>query len=223
MTTSHPLSQRLFAEALGTGLLVTAVIGSGVMAERLSGGNVALALLCNALATAAALVVIIATLAPVSGAHLNPVVTMLFMAEGSLHRQDALAYTGAQIVGGSCGTILAHLMFELPALQISVAARAGFGQWLGEIVATAGLIFVIWRGARANASMIPALVGLYIGAAYWFTSSTSFANPAVTIARAFTTSFAGIAPADAPAFVLAQLVGAWLGWFAAQTLEPRIS
>jgi glycerol uptake facilitator-like aquaporin len=215
------LPQRLFAEALGAGLLTMAVVGSGIMAERLAGGNVALALLCNALATGAALVWIVAIMAPVSGAHLNPVVTMLAATDRSLPRPDAVAYVAAQIAGAVAGAVAAHLMFGEPALQTGVAVRGGAGQWLGEVVATAGLVTVIMRGSRAGPAAHPALIGLYIASAYWFTSSTSFANPAVTLARALTASFAGIAPESAPAFIGAQIVGAWVGWLVAGALEPR--
>lgn len=219
MTTHYSIRQRAFAEALGTGLLATAVIGSGVMAERLAGGNVASALLCNAIATAAALFVLIETLAPVSGAHFNPAITILFVAEGLMPLRGAAIYAGAQIAGGLAGAIIAHLMFELPAIQIGVAQRFGVGQWFGEIIATAGLTFVIWRGRSISAGRLPALIGLYIGAAYWFTSSTSFANPAVTVARMLTSTFAGIRPQDAAFFVAMQLVGAGIGRLAARAFD----
>ena len=203
------LARRLTAEALGTCLLVATVVGSGIMAERLT-TDVALRLLCNSVATGAALVVLIALFAPVSRAQFNPVVTLLAAIEGRLRAVEALLFTLAQIAGGSVGTVLAHLMFGLAPFTTSTTVRSGAGQWLGEIVATFGLVLLI-RGSRRITEMPAAvLVGLYITAAYWFTSSTSFANPAVTIARAVTASFAGIAPGDVPAFVLAQVAGALL-------------
>lgn len=201
------LSRRLAAEALGTLLLVATVVGSGIMAERLTGGNVAIALLGNTIPTGAILVVLITLLGPVSGAHFNPVVTVVFAADGSLKRGDALLYIVAQIAGGIAGTMLAHAMFGLPLLGAGMAARTGAGQWIGEFAATFTLLLVIIGGLRHAPQSIPLLVGLTITAAYWFTSSTSFANPAVTIARAFTPTFAGIQPADVPAFILAQIAG----------------
>ncbi len=216
-----PLSRRLAAEALGTLLLVATVVGSGIMAERLAGGNVAIALLGNTIPTGAILVVLITLLGPVSGAHFNPVVTGVFAAHGSLKRADALPYMGAQIAGGVLGTMLAHAMFGLPLLEAGVAARNGMGQWIGEFVATFTLLVVILGGLRHAPEKIPLLVGLTITAAYWFTSSTSFANPAVTIARALTPSFAGIAPGDVAAFILAQIGGGMAGAIAGKWLfEP---
>lgn len=212
------LPRRLVAEALGTLLLVATVIGSGIMAERLADGNVAIALLGNTIPTGAILVVLITLLSPVSGAHFNPVVTGVFAADGTLKRSDALPYMAAQIAGGVLGTILAHAMFGLPLLESGVAARAGMGQWIGEFVATFTLLVVILGGLRHAPEKIPLLVGLTITAAYWFTSSTSFANPAVTIARAFTPSFAGIAPDGVAAFILAQIAGGVLGATAAKWL-----
>lgn len=209
MTT--PLSRRLAAEALGTFLLVATVVGSGIMAERLAGGNVAIALLGNTIPTGAILVVLISLLGPVSGAHFNPVVTAVFATDGSLERGDALPYILAQIAGGIAGTMLAHAMFGLPLLGAGMAARTGAGQWIGEMTATFTLLLVIIGGLRHAPHSVPVLVGLTITAAYWFTSSTSFANPAVTIARAFTPTFAGIQPADVPAFILAQIAGGALG------------
>lgn len=203
------LARRLTAEALGTGLLVATVVGSGIMAERLT-GDVALRLLCNSVATGAALVVLIALFAPVSGAQFNPVVTLLAALEGRLRAIEALLFTLAQIAGGITGTVLAHVMFGLAPVTMSTTVRSGAGQWLGEIVATFGLVLLISGSRRTTELPTAVLVGLYITAAYWFTSSTSFANPAVTIARAFTASFAGIAPGDVPAFVLAQVAGALL-------------
>ena len=202
------LPRKLAAEALGTGLLVSTVIGSGIMAEKLAGGNIALALLGNTIATGAILVVLILALGPISGAHFNPAVTLVMTLNGGQPRHETLPYIGAQILGGCLGTLVAHAMFEQPLLQIGIAARSGGGQWFAEGIATFGLITTILAVSRFHASSVPQAVGLYITAAYWFTASTSFANPAVTIARALTRSFSGIAPADAPAFILAQFSGA---------------
>ena len=201
-------------------MLVATVVGSGIMAERLT-DIAALALLVNALATAAVLVVLVSVLRPISGAHLNPVVTLAAALLRDLRPGVAVAYVAAQIVGALLGTALAHLMFDLPVLQLAQHVRTGGGQWLGEVIATAGLMLVIGVSGRRDAASLPALVGLYIGAAYWFTSSTSFANPAVTLARAFTDTFSGISLADVPAFVLAQLVGAALGVGLARWLQPE--
>jgi glycerol uptake facilitator-like aquaporin len=217
------LPRRLAAEAAGTALLVATVIGSGIMAQRLT-GDVALQLLANALPTAAILVVLITVLAPISGAHFNPAVTLVFAIRREIGRGEALAYAATQLAGALAGTMLAHAMFGLPLLEAGVQMRGGGAQWLAETVATFGLVAVIVGGLAARAAAVPALVGLYIGAAYWFTASTSFANPAVTLARGFTTSFAGIRLADVPAFVLAQLLGAILaaaamGWL----LRPAAS
>ena len=208
--------RRLAAEALGTGLLVATVVGSGIMAQSLT-QDTALALLGNTLPTGAILVVLITILGPVSGAHFNPVVTMVFALRRDLAVGLALAYVVAQICGGILGSWLAHAMFSLPILEVSQKARTGTGQWLAEGVATFGLLATILGGVRFRADAIPWLVGLYITAAYWFTASTSFANPAVAIARAFSDTFAGIRPADVPAFILAQVIGALLaaavfGW-----------
>ena len=208
--------RRLAAEALGTGLLVATVVGSGIMAQSLT-QDTALALLGNTLPTGAILVVLITILGPVSGAHFNPVVTMVFALRRDLAVGLALAYVAAQICGGVLGSWLAHAMFSLPILEVSQKARTGTGQWLAEGVATFGLLATILGGVRFRADAIPWLVGLYITAAYWFTASTSFANPAVAIARAFSDTFAGIRPADVPAFILAQVIGALLaaavfGW-----------
>jgi glycerol uptake facilitator-like aquaporin len=220
------LTQRLAAEAIGTFFLVMAVVGSGIMAETLAGGNVALALLCNTLATAAVLVVIITIFISVSGAHFNPAVTLVMWLRGGIGRGPALGYVAAQIVGGCLGAIVAHLMFGLEPVQLSGTARNGFGQWLGEFIATFGLIATILGCVRFRPEAIPTAVGLYIGSAYWFTSSTSFANPAVTIARALSDTFAGIAPADAPAFIAAEVIGAvaaayLFGWLFADTKAQR--
>jgi glycerol uptake facilitator-like aquaporin len=223
----HDLARRLAAEALGTFFLVMAVIGSGIMAETLSDGNVALALLCNTLATAAILVVIITIFLSVSGAHFNPAVTLVMRLRGEIEDRTALLYVAAQIVAGLLGAIAAHLMFGLSPFQVSDTARNGFGQLLGEFIATFGLIATILGCLRFKPGALAPAVGLYIGSAYWFTSSTSFANPAVTIARAFTDTFAGINPAHAPGFVVAELLGAvaasfLFGWlFPGETVKEK--
>jgi glycerol uptake facilitator-like aquaporin len=204
----HPLSRRLLAEALGTALLVATVVGSGIMAERLAGGNQAIALLGNTIPTGAILVVIITILAPVSGAHFNPAVTLVLAARGTMRWAEVAPYVIAQCAGGIFGTILAHLMFDLTPLTIGTTERSGASQWLAEAVATFALVFTILGGLRYAPQAIPWLVGLVITAAYWFTASTSFANPAVTLARGFTTTFTGIAINHVPGFVVAQLVGA---------------
>ena len=204
-------ARRLVAEALGTAWLLAIVVGSGIMAERLAGGNVAVALLGNTLATGAGLVVLISILGPISGAHFNPVVTLLMARRGELPAVEAAAFVAVQVAGAIAGVWLAHLMFELPVMEISSKLRAGPAQALAEAVATAGLILTILGGVRHRAEAVPMLVGLYITAAYWFTASTSFANPAVTLARALTDSFAGIAPASVPGFLLGQAAGAVLG------------
>ena len=196
------------AELLGTAALLCAVIGSGIMAENLAGGNVAVALLANTLATVFALYVLIETLGPVSGAHFNPAVTLVMAMRGALPPTLAGAYVVAQLMGAALGAWVAHAMFELDIVQWSLKVRTGPAQWLAEAVATAGLLFVI---LRAPAGKAPALVACYIGAAYWFTASTSFANPAAVFGRMMSNTFAGISPADAPGFVLAQLAGAALG------------
>ena len=203
-----PLSRRLFAEGLGTAILLATVVGSGIMAERLAGGNQAIALLGNTIPTGAILVVIITILGPVSGAHFNPAVTLVFAVRGITPWSDAGPYIVVQCLGGIAGTVLAHLMFDLAPLAIGTTARSGPSQWLAEGVATFTLVLVILGGVRYAPSAIPWLVGLTITAAYWFTSSTSFANPAVTIARGFTTTFSGIAINHVPAFIVAQLIGA---------------
>jgi glycerol uptake facilitator-like aquaporin len=200
------LAQRVAAEFLGTAILLAAVVGSGIMAQRLSGGNVALALLCNTLATGAILTVIIMVFAPVSGAHFNPAVSTAFAVRGELPWRTAAIYIAVQIAGAIAGVWLAHLMFELPVWQFSTNVRSGTGQWLAEAVATFGLLLTIFGLARTPAA-IPYAIGLYITSAYWFTASTSFANPAVTIARALSDTFAGIAPSGAPAFIAAQFAG----------------
>lgn len=207
--TTLTLSRRLFAEALGTLLLVATVVGSGIMADRLS-ADTAVSLLGNTLPTGAILVVLITILGPVSGAHFNPAVTLVFWIRRELASREAMAYATAQIAGGLAGTVLAHAMFELPLVQVSQTVRSGTGQWVAEIVATFGLLAAILGGLKHARQAVPWLVGLYITAAYWFTASTSFANPAVAIARAASDTFAGIRPLDVPAFVLCQAGGAVL-------------
>jgi glycerol uptake facilitator-like aquaporin len=204
---SFDLPRRLVAEALGTALLVAAVVGSGIMAERLT-ADTALALLGNTLPTGAILVVLISILGPISGAHFNPAVTMVFAFKRELTPREATGYVLAQIAGGIAGAIVAHLMFALPLWEISLKARSGSAQWLAEGVAAFGLLATILGGLKFNRPAIPWLVGLYITAAYWFTSSTSFANPAVAIARSLTNTFSGIRPVDVPAFIGAELTGA---------------
>lgn len=202
------LSRQLAAEAIGSFFLFAAVIGSGVMAESLAGGNVALALLANTVATGAILYVLIAMLGPISGAHFNPAVTLAFAVRRTIAPRVAALYAAVQIVGGVLGAWAVHLMFDLPIVQFSTKARAGIGQWSGEFVATFGLVLVILVLLKQRASAIPAAVALYIISAYWFTSSTSFANPAITLVRSLSNTFAGIAPADVPLFVAAQVTGA---------------
>lgn len=216
-----PLRTRLFAEALGTMLLVTAVVGSGIMAERLSDGNAALALLANTLATSAALVVLITILGPLSGAHLNPAVSMVFLLRGELPRKEAAAYVLVQFAGGIIGTVLAHLMFDLVPIAVGLQQRRGFSQWLSEAVATFSLLLAILGGLRFRPKAVAALVALVIGSAYWFTASTSFANPAVTLARGFTQTFSGISLTDVPAFLAAQFLGALAATAMAFQLFPR--
>jgi glycerol uptake facilitator-like aquaporin len=201
------LPRRLAAEALGTALLVATVVGSGIMAESLT-KDVALALLGNTLPTGAILVVLITILGPISGAHFNPAVTLIFVLNRELTPRDALSYTAAQVVGGIAGTMLAHAMFALPLLDASMKVRTGGAQWLAEGVAAFGLVATILAGIRFERASVPWLVGLYITAAYWFTSSTSFANPAVAIARSMTNSFSGIRAVDLPGFIAAELCGA---------------
>lgn len=201
--------RKLAAELIGTAMLLATVVGSGIMAEKLAGGNVAIALLGNTLPTGAMLVVLITILGPVSGAHFNPAVTGVMAARGELGVALAGQYVVAQVVGGVLGVLLAHAMFDLSLLQVSTKARSSTGQWIAEAVATFGLLVTILGALRVQASaQIPMLVGLYITGAYWFTASTSFANPAVTFARCFSDTFAGIAPASAPAFMAAQIAGA---------------
>ena len=212
------LSKRLAAEGLGAFFLFATVIGSGIMAENLSRGNEAIALLANTLATGAMLFVLITMLGPISGAHMNPAVSLVAALRRELFWKEAGAYAIVQLALGIVGTWAAHLMFDLPALQLSVKARTGLGQWTGEAIATFGLVLTIIGTTRHRPTWVPASVALYIMAAYWFTSSTSFANPAITIARSLSDSFAGIAPADVPLFVVAQLLGAFLAALTARFL-----
>lgn len=214
---------RAAAELVGTAFLLVAVVGSGIMAERLAGGNVAIALLANSLATGAALIALILAFGPVSGAHLNPIVSALEAARGRIPVREAAAFAAAQIVGALVGVAIADVMFGLDAFTASTHARTGVGLWLGEVVATFGLYFVIAAVAKTRAEAVPLAVGAYITGAYWFTSSTSFANPAVTIARMCTDTFAGIRPADAPAFIGAQCVGAALAYGAVRVFVERRS
>jgi glycerol uptake facilitator-like aquaporin len=214
----NPLGRRLFSEGLGTALLVATVIGSGIMAERLAGGNQAIALLGNTIPTGAILVVIITILGPISGAHFNPAVTLVFATRGAMAWAEVGAYVLVQCAGGIAGTVLAHLMFDLTPLAIGTTVRSGPSQWLAEAVATFTLILAILGGLRYVPSAIPWLVGLTVTAAYWFTASTSFANPAVTLARGFTTTFAGIAINHVPAFIVAQLIGAAIAAFVSTAL-----
>jgi glycerol uptake facilitator-like aquaporin len=200
------MTRRLAAEFVGTAALLIAVVGSGIMAEQLAAGNVAVALLANAVATGAALVVLITVFAPLSGAHFNPAVSLFFALRGELPWQDAGRYALVQTIAAVIGVWLAHLMFEMPVLQVSTHLRDGPAQWLAEFIATFGLLLTIAGGLRAAPASIPMLVGLYITGAYWFTASTSFANPAVTIARSLTDSCAGIAPSSAPGFIAAQVL-----------------
>lgn len=201
------MTRRLLSEFVATALLLTVVIGSGVMAERLSGGNDAIALLANTLATVGGLYVLIEVFGPVSGAHMNPAVSVVQAARGHLRWPEASAYVLVQLLGSACGAWLANAMFDLPVFQLASKQRTGVGQWLGECIAAAGLILVV---LRASPSRVAAMVAAYIGAAYWFTSSTSFANPAAAFGRMLSDTFAGIAPSDVPAFVLAQFAGAAL-------------
>lgn len=200
--------RRVVAEWLGTAFLLATVVGSGIMAAKLAGGNGALALLCNTLPTGAILAVLILTFGPISGAHFNPAVSMAQAMRGELPKSDAATYVAAQIVGGIVGVLAAHAMFDVPLWQISTTVRTGLGQWFAEFVATFGLLLTIIGCAARTPTAVPYAVGLYITSAYWFTASTSFANPAVTIARALTDTFAGIAPGGVIAFILAQMVGA---------------
>ena len=216
------LRARIVAEFLGTAFLVAAVVGSGIMAERLSAGNLALALLANTLATGAALVALILTFGPISGAHLNPVVSLADAMEGGLAWSETLPYLAAQIFGGVCGTLAAHAMFGLPPVSLSRHIRGGPAQFLSELIATFGLLSVIWGCSRSRSSIAPFAVGSYITAAYWFTSSTSFANPAVSIARCLSDTFAGIRPRDVPLFVVAQFAGGIAATILFRWLRPNL-
>jgi glycerol uptake facilitator-like aquaporin len=216
------LSRRLTSEAMGTALLLAAVVGSGIMAERLSGGNVGLALLANALATGGALVALILTFGPISGAHFNPAVTLADASQGGLAWREAPLYIAAQVLGAFAGVAAAHLMFGEPLFAASTHVRAGASQVFSEGIATFGLVSVIWGVSRSRATVVPFAVAAYIVGAYWFTASTSFANPAVTLARAATHTFAGIRPVDVPAFIIAQLVGAAVATGLFRWLSPMV-
>ncbi len=211
----------LVAEAVGSALLLAGVVGSGIMAERLSGGNVALALLANAIATGGVLFALIVMFGPVSGAHFNPVVTLALTGRGDSAPARALPFLAVQFAGAILGVWLAHLMFDLPILQASTKVRTGLGQWTAEATATFGLVLLILIGVRRKLAALPAAVAVYIVGAYWFTASTSFANPAVTVARALSDTFAGIAPADAPAFILAQAIGGVAALLLAPMLDEK--
>jgi glycerol uptake facilitator-like aquaporin len=217
------LRARLVAEFLGTALLVAAIIGSGIMGERLAGGIVAIALLANTIATGAALVALILTFGPISGAHLNPTVTLADAVEHGIPWREAAAYIVAQCTGGIAGTILAHLMFGLRWYSLSSHPRHGWSQVLSEFIATFGLLSVIWGCSRTRSSAVPFAVASYITAAYWFTASTSFANPAVTIARCLTDTFAGIRPSDVPLFIVAQTAGALCATLLFRSLVPNLA
>ena len=216
------LPRRVAAEAFGTGLLLAAVVGSGIMGERLAGGNVAIALLANTIATGATLVALILTFGPISGAHFNPAVTLADAARGGIAWSHVPGYIAAQLAGALAGVVTAHVMFGEAVLQVSQRARAGGAQAFSEFVATFGLLAVIWGCSRRRSEAVAMAVGLYITGAYWFTASTSFANPAVTIARALTDTFAGIRPADVPGFIAAQLVGACAATLLFQWLVPSL-
>lgn len=219
--TLPPLSRRLAAEAIGSFFLFATVVGSGIMGEATAGGNVALALLGNTLATGAILYVLIVKLGPVSGAHFNAVVTLAFAIRREVTPRDAAAYLAVQLLAGVAGVVAAHAMFDLPLLQASSKLRDGTGQWLGEAIATFGLLFTILGTIRHRPASVPASVALYIAAAYWFTSSTSFANPTITIARSLTDSFAGIAPSSVLPFIVAQLTGGLAALLLGRWLFPR--
>jgi len=216
----NTLPQRLSAEFLGTAALLAIVVGSGHMGEMLASGNTAIALLANSTATGLGLWVLIELLAPISGAHFNPAVSLAFAWRGELRGRDATMYIFVQLLGAIAGVIAAHLMFDLAPIMLGTKMRNGSGQWLSEAIATSGLLLTILLGLRARAPAVPALVGAYIASAYWFTASTSFANPAVTLARCLTTTFAGIRPADVPGFVAAQLVGVIVAMLLLRLLAP---
>jgi glycerol uptake facilitator-like aquaporin len=214
--------RRAVAETIGTAFLLVAVVGSGIMGERLSGGNVVIALLANTLATGAMLVTLIFTFGPISGAHFNPAVTLADASQGGIRWREVPGYIAAQVAGALLGVAAAHLMFGEALLQVSQHARAGCAQMFSEFIATFGLLSVIWGCSRLRAGAVPFAVGLYITGAYWFTASTSFANPAVTLARSFTNTFAGIRPVDAPGFMAAQLAGAFAATFLFHWLVPSL-
>src|SRR5580704_1306861 len=218
---THALLRKIVAEFVGTGFLVAAVVGSGIMGERLAGGNVAIALLANTIATGATLLVVILTFGPISGGHFNPAVTLVDAMERGVPWTVAACYISAQCAGGICGAIAAHLMFGLPIISVSTHVRSGAAQTFSEFVATFGLICVIWGCARQRSNLVAFAVAAYITAAYWFTSSTSFANPAVTIARSLSDTFAGVRPVDVPPFVVAELAGAIAATFLFRWLVPR--
>ena len=217
------LLRRTVSEFLGTGFLVAAVVGSGIMAEKLAAGNVAIALLANTIVTGAALVALILTFGPISGAHFNPAVTFVDAMEKGVTWIDAACYLPAQCLGGIAGVIAAHFMFQLPLISISHHARAGFAQLFSEFIATFGLLSVIWGCSRVRSEMVAFAVGAYITAAYWFTASTSFANPAVTIARCLSDTFAGIRPSDVPWFIVAQFLGAIAATILFRWLVPTLN
>jgi glycerol uptake facilitator-like aquaporin len=217
------LPRRVISELLGTAFLVAAVIGSGIMGERLAGGNVAIALLANTIATGGALVALILTFGPISGAHFNPAVTLADALEGGISWKAAACYIPAQCFGGIAGAVIAHLMFQLPVISLSQHARSGGAQVFSEFVATFGLLSVIWGCSRLRSEMTPFAVGAYITAAYWFTASTSFANPAVTIARSLSDTFSGIRPVDVPWFIGAQLLGAVCATALFRWLAPNLA
>ena len=216
------LHTRIASEFLGTMFLVAAVVGSGIMGDRLAGGNAAVALLANTLATGAALVALILTFGSISGAHFNPVVTLADALEGGIPWRETLPYILAQILGGIGGAIIAHLMFALPIVSFSQHGRTGPSQWFSEFVATFGLLSVVWGCSRTRSSVVPFAVGAYITAAYWFTASTSFANPAVTIARCLSNTFAGIRPVNVPWFIVAQFVGGFAATIVFRWLVPNL-
>jgi glycerol uptake facilitator-like aquaporin len=214
-------SQRVFAEWFGTAALLAVIVGSGHMGETLAQGNAAIALLANSIATGLGLWVLIELFGPISGAHFNPAVSLAFAWRGEMSRRDCAMYICAQIGGAVCGVVLAHLMFGLAPLALGIKIRTGAGQWLSEAVATTGLLLTILLGHRARPNLVPALVGAYIASAYWFTASTSFANPAVALARSLTVTFAGIRPADVPGFVLAQCAGVAMALLIMRILKSR--
>lgn len=220
MSLQHPLASKLLSEGLGSALLLATVIGSGIMGAKLAGGNIALALLGNTISTGAMLVVLILIFGPISGAHFNPAVTVAFALRRELDWSRVTPYVAAQIGGAVAGVWLAHAMFDLSILQVSTTVRTGWGQWIAEATATFGLLITIFGCISGAAQAVPYAVGLYITAAYWFTASTSFANPAVSFARAMSDTFAGIAPASVPAFIVAQLIGMLMAIAVARRLWP---